>query len=70
MKIISQEIPLLPIAHSKRFQARGIEVKGDILADFGGISFYKVSKQKQSSVGNNMTTSELTQDSINLERDD
>jgi len=44
MVIINEEIPLLPIAHSKRFQARGIDVEGDILENFGGINFYNVSK--------------------------
>jgi cationic peptide transport system substrate-binding protein len=45
MSIINEEMPLLPIAHSKRFQARGIDVEGDILEDFGGISFYQVAKK-------------------------
>lgn len=45
MKILHEEKPLLPIAHSKRYQARGNDVKGNILADFGGISFYHVFKQ-------------------------
>ena len=44
MAIISEEMPLLPIAHSKRFQARGTDVEGDILSTFGGISFYQASK--------------------------
>jgi len=44
MAIISDEMPILPIAHSKRFQARGSNVKGDIMEDFGGISFHHVSK--------------------------
>ncbi len=46
MKLINAELPLLPIAHSKRFQARGTDVKGKILAGFGGISFYRVWKQQ------------------------
>ena len=45
MKIINEELPLLPIAHSKRYQARDNAVKGKILADFGGISFYQVYKE-------------------------
>ena len=45
MRIINEEMPLLPIAHSKRFQARGIDVEGNILEDFGGISFYQVTKK-------------------------
>ena len=44
MVIINEEMPLLPIAHSKRFQARGSNVKGKILANFGGISFHRVIK--------------------------
>lgn len=45
MSIINEEMPLLPIAHSKRFQARGVDVEGDILENFGGISFYQVTKK-------------------------
>ncbi|MDO6427989.1 ABC transporter substrate-binding protein [Thalassotalea sp. 1_MG-2023] len=44
-KIAAEELPLFPIAHSKRFQARKISVKGDILHPFGGISFGGVEKQ-------------------------
>lgn len=44
MKIITQEIPLIPIAHSKRYQARNENVTGDILAAFGGINFYSAGK--------------------------
>lgn len=44
MAILTQEVPLIPIAHSKRYQARGNNVKGNILAPFGGINFYQVSK--------------------------
>lgn len=44
MKIIAQEIPLIPIAHSKHYQARNVNVTGDILAAFGGINFYPVAK--------------------------
>lgn len=45
MAIINEEMPLLPIAHSKRFQARGTDVEGNILSTFGGISFYQAAKQ-------------------------
>lgn len=44
MAILKQEVPLIPIAHSKRYQARGNNVIGNILAPFGGINFYQVSK--------------------------
>ena len=54
MAIISEEIPLLPIAHSKRFQARGTDVEGDILSTFGGISFYQASKTKLTSEPHNL----------------
>jgi len=42
--ILTQEVPLIPIAHTKRFQARGNNIMGNILAPFGGINFYQVSK--------------------------
>lgn len=45
LQLIAEEVPLLPIAHSKRFQARNNEVKGEILTSFGGISFHTASKQ-------------------------
>jgi len=44
MTIINEEMPILPIAHSKRFQARGRNVKGNIMENFGGINFQHVSK--------------------------
>ncbi len=44
MAIINEEMPLLAIAHSKRFQARGTNVKGKILENFGSISFHDVAK--------------------------
>jgi cationic peptide transport system substrate-binding protein len=53
MAIINEEMPLLPIAHSKRFQARGIDVEGEILENFGGISFYDVAKK---SINNDVST--------------
>lgn len=44
MALISEEIPLIPIAHSKRYQARGKDIIGKIISPFGGISFYQVAK--------------------------
>ncbi|MCW8833612.1 MAG: ABC transporter substrate-binding protein, partial [Colwellia sp.] len=44
MDLISNEVPLIPIAHSKRYQARGKDIIGKIMAPFGGISFYQVGK--------------------------
>lgn len=44
LRIISEEVPLIPIAHSKRFQARSKRVKGKILNSFGGIDFIEVHK--------------------------
>lgn len=45
LEIIEEEVPLLPIAHSKRFQARHSNVKGNLLNSIGGIDFSEVSKQ-------------------------
>lgn len=45
MALLSKEVPLIPIAHSKRYQARGKDIIGKIIAPFGGISFYQVAKQ-------------------------
>lgn len=45
LEIISQELPLVPIAHSKRYQARTKNVKGNLLNAFGGISFDGVTKE-------------------------
>lgn len=42
--ILVEEMPLLPIAHSKRAQAKVIGVTGDALAPFGGISFENITK--------------------------
>lgn len=44
MQLISTEMPLLPIAHSKRYQARHKAIKGNILRPFGGIDFSQVRK--------------------------
>ena len=45
MTILTREVPLIPIAHSKRYQARGNNVIGNILAPFGGINFYQAAKR-------------------------
>jgi len=45
MALIYQEAPLLPIAHSKRFQSRDNKVIGPIISNFGGLSFHNVYKQ-------------------------
>ncbi|MEW6981765.1 ABC transporter substrate-binding protein [Colwelliaceae bacterium 6471] len=45
LAIVAEEVPLFPIAHSKRYQARNNRVKGKILNSFGGINFSKVSKK-------------------------
>lgn len=60
MIIINEEVPLLAIAHSKRFQARGRDVKGEILENFGGISFYNVTKKIIKSDVNTLTKPEKT----------
>lgn len=44
MEILSKEVPLIPIAHSKRYQARSKDVVGKIISPFGGINFYKTAK--------------------------
>lgn len=44
-QLIIDELPLLPIAHSKRAQAKVANIKGNILTPFGGISFEDVSKK-------------------------
>lgn len=44
LTIIDNELPLIPIAHSKRYQARIKTVQGKILQPFGGIDFSTVSK--------------------------
>ena len=44
LNILADEMPLIPIAHSKRYQARKKTVKGEILNAFGGIDFTNVSK--------------------------
>lgn len=42
--IVAKQLPLLPIAHSKRFQARTLRIKGQVLSSFGGIDFSEVEK--------------------------
>ena len=44
-ELVAQELPLLPIAHSKRFQARHQKITGKLLNSFGGINFAEVGKQ-------------------------
>jgi cationic peptide transport system substrate-binding protein len=49
LNIIAQQVPLIPIAHSKRFQARKNIIHGELLHAFGGIDFShaeKVSEDK------------------------
>lgn len=45
LEIVAEEMPLFPIAHSKRFQAKKANIKGKILRSYGGISFEGVSKE-------------------------
>ncbi len=45
MTLIFEETPLLPIAHSKRFQSRDKRVVGQIISNFGGLSFHHVYKK-------------------------
>lgn len=42
---INEQAPLIPIAHSKRFQARNKKVTGELLRSIGGIDFNGVTKQ-------------------------
>ena len=62
MKLLAQELPLIPIAHSKRYQARVNSIKGDVLAPFGGISFYQISKT--SLLGNKNQVNEVNQNNL------
>ncbi len=43
--ILAKNIPLFPIAHSKRSQAKQAQISGSILTPFGGISFEDVKKE-------------------------
>lgn len=63
MNILAQEVPLIPIAHSKRYQARGNNVTGNILAPFGGINFYPVAK-KESLPNNNKAKTDSDDDNV------
>ncbi|WP_440873863.1 ABC transporter substrate-binding protein [Thalassotalea sp. PLHSN55] len=45
LEILAKEVPLIPIAHSKRFQARSENVEGQLLHSIGGIDFSAVSKK-------------------------
>jgi len=44
LAIIADDVPVVPIAHSKRFQARSKQVTGKVLNSFGGINFIGVRK--------------------------
>lgn len=44
LKLINEEVPLIPIAHSKRYQARVNTVNGTLLRSIGGIDFNGVTK--------------------------
>lgn len=43
-QIIAKQLPLIPIAHSKRYQARNKRIEGKLLNSFGGISFAQAVK--------------------------
>jgi cationic peptide transport system substrate-binding protein len=49
LTILNEQLPLIPIAHSKRYQARNNRIKGQLLHSFGGIDFSSV--QKNSDTG-------------------
>jgi len=44
LRIIKDDIPLVPIAHSKRFQGRSKNISGNLLKPFSGINFEEVNK--------------------------
>jgi cationic peptide transport system substrate-binding protein len=44
LAILGEEVPLLPIAFSKRYQARSNKITGNLLPSYGGINFSKVNK--------------------------
>ena len=44
LKLINEEVPLIPIAHSKRYQARANNINGSLLRSIGGIDFNGVTK--------------------------
>lgn len=60
MSILEQEVPVIPIAHSKRYQARSQNVTGNILAAFGGINFYYVDKTKSVKKTNTITIDKIS----------
>lgn len=44
LAILAEEVPLLPLAFSKRFQARSTVITGELLHPYGGIDFREVKK--------------------------
>lgn len=44
-QLLQEHLPVFPIAHAKRGQAKVKEIEGNILTPFGGISFEDVSKK-------------------------
>jgi len=44
LKLINEKVPLIPIAHSKRYQARANNINGNLLRSIGGIDFNGVTK--------------------------
>ena len=44
LKLINDQVPLIPIAHSKRFQARANNINGTLLRSIGGIDFNGITK--------------------------
>jgi cationic peptide transport system substrate-binding protein len=44
LAILNEQLPLIPLAHSKRYQARNNRIKGQLLHSFGGIDFSSVQK--------------------------
>jgi len=63
MNILAKEVPLIPIAHSKRYQARSNNVTGNVLAPFGGISFYHTANKH--SLKNSKTQKSDTENDLN-----
>lgn len=44
LTLVNKEVPLVPIAHSKRYQARANSVNGNLLRSIGGVDFNGVTK--------------------------
>ncbi|WOH37617.1 ABC transporter substrate-binding protein [Thalassotalea fonticola] len=44
-QLLQEQLPVFPIAHGKRAQAKVKEIEGNILTPFGGISFEDVNKK-------------------------